>query len=67
MVTKTIVFTIRFTNNWVDKFLTSQYRIEGYTGLASDTIYFEYRSIPVYHFEFTVIFYYFIQYTKLYF
>ena len=45
----------------------SQYRTEGYTDLANDTIYFEYRSIPVYRFRFTSIFYYFIQYTKLYF
>ena len=44
----------------------SQYRTGGYTGLASGTIYFKYRSIPVYRFGFTAIFYYFIQYTKLY-
>ena len=44
----------------------SQYRTGGYTGLASSTIYFRYRSIPVYRFGFTAIFYYFIQYTKLY-
>ena len=45
----------------------SQYRTEDCNGLASSTIYFGYRSIPVYRFRFTAIFYYFIQYTKLYF
>ena len=35
----------------------SQYRTGGCTGLASGTIYFEYRSIPVYRFGFTAIFY----------
>ena len=35
----------------------SQYRTEGCTGLASGTIYFGYRSIPVYHFGFTAILY----------
>ena len=44
----------------------SQYPTKGYTGLASGAIYFRYRSIPVYRFGFTAIFYYFIQYTKLY-
>ena len=34
-----------------------QYHTGGHTGLATDTIYFEYRSIPVYHFGFTAIFY----------
>ena len=45
----------------------SQYRTGGCTGLASGTIYFGYRSILIYRFGFTTIFYYFIQYTKLYF
>ena len=35
----------------------SQYRTGGYNGLASDTIYFGYQSIPLYHFGFTAIFY----------
>ena len=35
----------------------SQYRTGGCTGLASGTIYFGYRSIPVYRFRFTAIFY----------
>ena len=35
----------------------SQYRTGGYNGLASGTIYFGYRSIPVYRFGFTAIFY----------
>ena len=34
-----------------------QYRTGGHTGLATGTIYFRYRSIPVYRFGFTVIFY----------
>ena len=34
-----------------------QYRTGGRTGLATDTIYFGYRSISVYRFGFTVIFY----------
>ena len=34
----------------------SQYRTKGYTGLASDMIYFEYWSILVYCFGFTAIF-----------
>ena len=44
-----------------------QYRTRDCTGLVSGTIYFGYRLIPVYHFGFIAIFYYFIQYTKLYF
>ena len=35
----------------------SQYCTGGCTGLASGTIYFRYRSIPVYRFGFTAIFY----------
>ena len=35
----------------------SQYRTGGYNGLASGTIYFGYRSIPVYRFGFTAILY----------
>ena len=35
----------------------SQYRTESFTDLASDMIYFGYRSIPVYRFGFTAIFY----------
>jgi len=31
--------------------------LEVYTDLVSDTIYFRYRSIFVYHFEFIIIFY----------
>ena len=34
-----------------------QYRTGGRTGLATGTIYFGYRSIPVYRFGFTAIFY----------
>ena len=34
-----------------------QYRTGGHTDLATGTIYFGYRSIPVYHFGFTAIFY----------
>ena len=37
-----------------------QYRTGGRTGLATGTIYFEYRSIPVYRFGFTAIFYIYI-------
>ena len=37
-----------------------QYRTGGRTGLATGTIYFGYRSIPVYHFGFTAIFYIYI-------
>ena len=43
------------------------YRTGGCTGLANGTIYFGYRSISMHHSGFTTIFYYFIQYTKLYF
>ena len=39
----------------------SQYRTGGCTDLANGTIYIGYRSIPVYRFGFTTIFYYFIQ------
>ena len=35
----------------------SQYRTGGCTGLVNGTIYFGYRSIPVYRFGFTAIFY----------
>ena len=35
----------------------SQFRTGGYIGLASGTIYFGYRSILVYRFGFTAIFY----------
>ena len=35
----------------------NQYRIGGCTNLANGTIYFGYRSIPMYRFEFTAIFY----------
>ena len=35
-----------------------QYRTGGFTSLASDTIYFGYRSISVYRFEFTAIYIY---------
>ena len=34
-----------------------QYRTGGRTGLATGTIYFGYRSIPVYRFGFTAILY----------
>ena len=34
-----------------------QYRTGGRTGLATGTIYFGYRSIPMYRFGFTAIFY----------
>ena len=34
-----------------------QYRTGGRTDLATDTIYFGYRSIPVYRFRFTAILY----------
>ena len=37
-----------------------QYRTGGRTGLATGTIYFGYRSIPVYRFGFTAIFYIYI-------
>ena len=37
-----------------------QYRTGGRTGLATGTIYFGYRSIPVYHFGFTAILYIYI-------
>ena len=47
------------------KFQGSQYRIGGCTGLASSTIYFGYRSIPVYRFGFTAIFYIY-QYIYIY-
>ena len=43
----------------------SQNHTEGCIGLASGTIYFGYRSIPVYHFEFTAIFYIY-QYIYIY-
>ena len=36
----------------------SQYRTEDCIDLTSDTIYFEYRSIPVYRFGFTAIYIY---------
>ena len=60
---------ISYAVHQVSQYLSqgSQYRTESCTDLASGTIYFGYRSILVYHFGFTVIFYYFIQYTKLYF
>ena len=44
----------------------SQYRTESCTGLTSSTIYFGYRSIPVYRFGFTAILYYIIFYIYIY-
>ena len=46
----------------LDGYLTqgSQYRTRGYTGLANSTIYFRYRSIPVYRFEITANIYIYI-------
>ena len=38
----------------------NQYRIGGCTNLTNGKIYFGYRSIPVYRFEFTAIFYIYI-------
>ena len=37
-----------------------QYRTGGRTGLATDTIYFGYQSIPVYRFGFTAILYIYV-------